>query len=131
MHCNSINILLVEDSVEIQESLTHGVEASGNMRVTGVADSADTAIRLIDSGHIDAAIIDLNLKGSTGLAVLAHLAKIGNPNNILRMVLTNHPTPVFRTHCERLGTDYFLDKSLEFEIAIAILEEFARSKKAT
>jgi DNA-binding NarL/FixJ family response regulator len=125
-----INILLIEDSPEIREVLGQSVVASGNMRLIGTADSAEAAIRLIDAGNIDAAVIDLDLRGSSGLAVLAYLARIGNPDRILRVVLTNHATPVFRNRCNSLGADHFLDKSLEFDSAIAILEDFAQSKKS-
>jgi DNA-binding NarL/FixJ family response regulator len=68
-----INILLIEDSPEIREVLGQSVVASGNMRLIGTADSAEAAIRLIDVGNIDAAVIDLDLRGSSGLAVLAYL----------------------------------------------------------
>lgn len=120
-----LNVLLIEDSAEIRETLTQNIEASGTMAVVAFADNSTDAIRIIDSGDIDAAVIDLYLKAGSGLLVLAHLARTGNPGRILRLVLTNRATPVFRRSCERLGIDHFLDKSLEFDRAIDLLEEFA------
>ena len=123
-----LNILLVEDSAEIRETLTQSVEASGRMKISGIADNSNDAIRIIDSENIDAAIIDLHLAEGSGLLVLAHLTRSGNPSRILRIVLTNHTAPPFRRTCERLGMDYFLDKSLEFDRAIELLEEFAAQR---
>ena len=120
-----LNILLIEDSVAIREALTQCIEASGSMTVRAVADNSDDAIRAIEGGGIDAAIIDLHLRDGSGLLVLSHLARSGNPQHILKIVLTSHVTPIFRRSCERLGADYFLDKSLEFERAIELLEEHA------
>jgi DNA-binding NarL/FixJ family response regulator len=120
-----LNILLIEDSAEIRDALTQSVEASGAMTISGVAETAEEAIRIINGGGIDAAIIDLHLKEGSGLLVLSYLAKTGNPAGILRIVLTNHTTPPFRRTCERLGVDHFLDKSLEFDRAIELLEEYA------
>ena len=121
-----LHILLIEDSAEIREALTQSIEASGTMSISGVADNARDAIRMIEGGGVDAAIIDLHLKEEgSGLLVLSHLAKTGNPAGILRIVLTNHTTPPFRRTCERLGVDHFLDKSLEFDRAIELLEEYA------
>ena len=121
-----LHILLIEDSAEIREALTQSIEASGTMSISGVADNARDAIRMIEGGDVDAAIIDLHLKEEgSGLLVLSHLAKTGNPAGILRIVLTNHTTPPFRRTCERLGVEHFLDKSLEFDRAIELLEEYA------
>lgn len=122
---SQLKILLIEDSAEIREALTQSVEASGAMAIVGVADNAADAIEIIDGKAIDAAIIDLHLREGSGLLVLAHLAKTGNPGHILRIVLTNHTTPAFRRTCERLGVDHFLDKSLEFDRAIELLEQYA------
>ena len=125
-----LHILLIEDSVEIREALTQSIEASGTLTISGVADNARDAIRIIDGGGVDAAIIDLHLKEEgSGLLVLSHLAKTGNPTGILRIVLTNHTTPPFRRTCERLGVDHFLDKSLEFDRAIDLLEQYAARRR--
>ena len=123
-----LNILLIEDSAEIREALTQSMEASGAMKVSGIADNSNEAIRLIDCGGIDAAVIDLHLREGSGLLVLSHLARSGNPARILRIVLTNHTGPPFRRTCERLGVDHFLDKSLEFDRAIELLEQFAAER---
>lgn len=120
-----LNVLLIEDSAELRETLTQSIEASGALTLKGTADNSDDAIRMLDSGTIDAAVIDLHLREGSGLLVLAHLARNGNPHNVLRIVLTNHVTPMFRRSCERLGLDHFLDKSLEFDRAIELLEEYA------
>ena len=124
-----LNVLLIEDSAEIRETLTQSIEASGNMAVTGFADNSAEAIRIIEQGGVGAAVIDLHLKEGSGLLVLAHLSRTGNPGQILRMVLTNHASPIFRRSCERFGIDHFLDKSLEFDRAIELLEEYAARRR--
>jgi DNA-binding NarL/FixJ family response regulator len=94
--------------------------------VSGYSDNAVGAIEALNNdAEIDAVVIDLHLREGSGLEVLAHLAKTGNPRHILRVVLTNHTAPMFRRACEKLGTEYFLDKSLEFERAVEILAEHA------
>lgn len=123
-----LKILLIEDSAEIREALTQSVEASGSMVVVGVADNAADAIRIIDSTAIDAVIIDLHLREGSGFLVLAHLARKEDSARVLRIVLTNHTTAPFRRSCERLGVDHFLDKSLEFDHAIELLEQYAGAR---
>ncbi|OYT90342.1 MAG: hypothetical protein CFE43_18740 [Burkholderiales bacterium PBB3] len=121
----SLSVLLIEDSVEIRDALIQSIEGSGALAVNGAVDNAQEAIALLDQGRIEAAVIDLNLRKGSGLQVLAHLKQAGNPQKILRIVLSNHTTPAFKRICTDLGADYVLDKSLEFDYAIALLEKHA------
>jgi len=120
-----LRIFLIEDSAEIRETLTQTLESSGRMRVTGHVDNAADAITALDSEEIDAVVIDLHLRAGSGLEVLTHLARVDNPKKILRLVLTNHASPMIRRACEKLGAEYFLDKSMEFERAVEVLSEYA------
>lgn len=120
-----LSILLIEDSVEIRDALIQSIEGSGALAVTGAVDNSGDAIALLDEGAIEAAVIDLHLRTGSGLQVLAHLKQAGNPKNIFRIVLSNHTTPAFKRICTDLGADYVLDKSLEFDHAIALLEKHA------
>ena len=123
-----LNILLIEDSPAIRESFAQRIEASSNLVVCDWADTSDEAIRLLDQGNIDAVIVDLNLRHGTGMLVLQHLQHLGSPKNVLRIVLTTHATSAFRRMCARLGSEYFLDKSFEFDRAIEILESHAKQR---
>lgn len=125
-----LNVLLIEDSVEIREALIQSIEGSGVLTVRSTTDNSQEAITLLDQGGIEAAVIDLNLRKGSGLQVLAHLQKTGNPQNILRIVLSNHTTPVFKRICTEFGADHVLDKSLQFDSAIALLEKYALSRQA-
>lgn len=125
----ALQIFLIEDSAEIREALTQTLESSGRMVVAGYADNAADAITALDSQAIDAVVIDLHLREGSGLQVLAHLAESGNPRQILRVVLTNHNAPMFRRATEKLGAEYFLDKSMEFERAVEVLSNHANGLK--
>ena len=120
-----LRILLIEDSVEIRDAFIQSIEGSGALVVSGTADSAQEAIAVLKKGAVDAAVIDLHLRASSGLQVLTHLQQAGNPESVFRIVLSNHTTPAFKRICMDLGADYVLDKSLEFDYAIALLEEHA------
>jgi len=41
--------------------------------------------------------------------------------------MTNHASPTFRRESLKLGADYFIDKSIEFERIPAILDAAAKS----
>jgi DNA-binding NarL/FixJ family response regulator len=118
----SLKIFLVEDSPDIRESIEQTLQSEGNMTVVGYADDAPKAIQALQTIDVDAVIVDLNLRIGSGLQVLSHLHRNGNPKSILRIVLTNHASPIFKRTCEDLGAEYFFDKSLEFDRAIEVLK---------
>jgi DNA-binding response OmpR family regulator len=59
---NPRNILIVEDEPLISMLLEDFVDAL-DKQVAGTADNVATALALIDEGGIDAAILDVNLRG--------------------------------------------------------------------
>jgi DNA-binding LytR/AlgR family response regulator len=68
------NILIIEDDVEIAESLAEMLEILGH-NVTASADSYDSAIKSLEKETIDLALVDIQLKGEkTGIDVAERLA---------------------------------------------------------
>ncbi len=123
-----LSVLLIEDSIEIQNALIQSIEGSGALAVNSTVDNSQEAIALLEQGAIEAAVIDLQLRAGSGLQVLAHLKQSGNPQNVFRIVLSNNTTPAFKRICTGLGAEHVLDKSLEFDKAIALLEQHALSR---
>ena len=123
-----LSVLLIEDSIEIQNALIQSIEGSGALAVNSTVDNSQEAIALLEQGAIEAAVIDLQLRAGSGLQVLSHLKQSGNPQNVFRIVLSNNTTPAFKRICTGLGAEHVLDKSLEFDKAIALLEQHALSR---
>jgi len=74
----SARILLVEDEFLIAMDVRMQLEAAG-YAVVGPAASADQALDLLGAGPVDAAVLDMNLRGSTSLPVAERLAAAGTP----------------------------------------------------
>ncbi len=65
------SILVVEDDADIR-SLTVSILERAGASVTGAASAAE-AITCLEQGHFDAVVLDWNLAGDTGGALLARL----------------------------------------------------------
>lgn len=129
---------LVEDSPVIRESLIATLEELAPVRVVGFADDENSAQRWLAANEVDLVIVDLFLKGGSGLGVLraaqdaAHAQHGGGPGNgragVARrhVVLSNYATPAMRERCLALGADGVFDKSTEIDALIAYCQNLAQ-----
>jgi DNA-binding NarL/FixJ family response regulator len=115
---NPLRAFIVEDSPVIRESLIAMLEEMTPMRVVGTAEDEATAVRsLTDSTKpVDIAIIDVFLRGGSGLGVLKALRDAGT--DVERVVLTNYATAEMRRHCLALGAARVFDKSGDIDALV-------------
>ncbi|MGY4831380.1 response regulator [Sphaerotilaceae bacterium SBD11-9] len=113
---HTIRTFIVEDSAVIRESLIDLLEESAPVEVVGTAEDEFTARDWIDQGGqaCDLVIVDIYLKGGSGLGILK--AAAGVFNRLAKwVVFSNHATPEMRTRCLELGADCVFDKSNEID----------------
>ncbi len=110
-----IRILLIEDSVLLQERLTEMLTQRGVMRVTGTAATEREARERIDSGVYDVLLVDVELREGSGIGAITHARAHYTSRQPLIIVLTNYPLPAVRTRCLAAGADHFLDKMRQFQ----------------
>ena len=125
-----LKVLLIEDSAVIRESLAEALGSTGMLQVTGVAETADDAVRTLKEDSFDAVIVDIQLRRGSGMDVLSYLHQAGLLSQLMAIVLTNYALATYRKRCQQLGVQYFFDKSLEFDRVIEVLDEFATSRQA-
>ena len=82
------------------------------VQVVGQATTASIAIAKIRALAPDVAIIDLALENGTGFDVIRALGEDDDSRPVV-VVLSNFATQRYREEAERLGADYFFDKSTE------------------
>jgi DNA-binding NarL/FixJ family response regulator len=114
-----VKTYILEDSPIILQNLVAALEELTPVQVIGSAADEASAVRwLLDPGNeCDLVVIDIFLKGGSGLGVLAKAAQAGLPGK--RVVLTNYATHDMRQTCRSLGADRVFDKSSEVDELIA------------
>jgi DNA-binding NarL/FixJ family response regulator len=125
MQANALKTYLVEDSAIVRDNLTELLEESAPVRVVGSAADELTAMKWVNDGShdCDLVIVDIYLKGGSGLGVLREGAGIANPAKWV--VLSNHTTQEMRDRCIELGADRVFDKSNEIEQLVRYCKELA------
>jgi DNA-binding NarL/FixJ family response regulator len=110
-----LRALIVEDHPVVLESLQGLLEDVAAVDVVGTAAGESEACEWMDSRTqaCDVAIVDVFLKGGSGLGVLEHIAGYERPPE--RVVLTNYATAGMKSRCRQLGALEVFDKSTEIE----------------
>jgi DNA-binding NarL/FixJ family response regulator len=109
---------LVEDSPVIRQGLIATLEELSDVKVVGTAEDETTAVSWLSqtSNRVDLVIIDIFLKGGSGLGVLRRVNALALGCNLV--VLTNYATADMRRKCLELGAGRVFDKSNEIDALI-------------
>jgi DNA-binding NarL/FixJ family response regulator len=109
---------LVEDNPTIRENLISTLEELAPVKTIGTAESEEEGANwLMDhQNQWDLAIVDLFLKGGSGLGVLE--ACRGRRRLQKMVVFSNYATREMRARCAQLGVDAVFDKSTEIEALV-------------
>ena len=121
---------IVEDSPVIRENLVATLEELAPVSVVGTSEDEAGAMAWLGSpGHVvDLVIIDIFLKGGSGLGVLRATQAL--PLTARRVVLSNYATADMRQRCLQLGADRVFDKSSDIDALILYCQQLAADESA-
>ena len=120
-----LKTFLVEDSPMIRENLIAALEELAPVEVIGTAEDENSAVDWLTRSlpSCDLVIIDIFLKGGSGLGVLRAAHELAQPMTLV--VLSNYATADMRRRCEALGASRVFDKSNEIDALIHFCEQLA------
>jgi len=108
---DALKVIIADDAEALRARLSERLSALDGVTVVGQAGDVAEAVRLFDALGPDAAIIDVQMPGGSGMDVLRHIK--GSRPDVVVMMLTNIPYPHYRAASLKAGADYFLDKSAD------------------
>jgi len=125
MQQKDISILMVDDNPSF---ITRMANLFGELNKSIFIHSAgnyDEALKQLDSRKHDTVLLDINLPGRSGIALLK---KIKERNcNCKVIMLSNCSADYYRKQCKKLGAMHFLDKTTDFDIVPSIVADAALS----
>jgi DNA-binding NarL/FixJ family response regulator len=114
-----MNVLLVEDSRRLRQSIVELLSDYENIHIDDVATTKDEATALLDEKQYDLIIADIELAQGNGLDVIRHTQESHYPfKSPVTLVLTNHTNAMYKHIAKKLNVNYYYDKSMDFEAAI-------------
>ena len=103
-----IKVLLVEDHPLFRDQLTQLINRDLGMVVCGEADNIEQALTIIEKQRPDIAIVDITLRGSSGLELVKNL-KVRDIN-IPVLVLSMHDESIYGERALRAGARGYITK---------------------
>ena len=119
------SVLVAEDEERARMALCALLEEEG-YAVTAAPDGAE-AVRLLEAGAFDAAVLDLRMPGTNGLEILRRLRNQENPPTVLLM--TAYGSSGAAIEAMALGAFDYLTKPLNFEELRIQLERAVESRR--
>lgn len=101
-----LKILVVDDDASIRELLSHQLRHQGRRVI--VASDGRMAVELFRRERPDITILDLNMPGLDGIAVLKHIRAIDPAATV--MIFTGSGTEAAEAQARELGVTEFLRK---------------------
>jgi len=116
-----LKVLLIDDTAIILQRLQAILSELKQVSRTEAVLSAEAALVIMDGYEPDVMVLDINMPGMSGIEMLKQMSvtKVMKPVIIM---LTNNTFAGYRDECMRLGADYFLDKSRDFQMITSIVE---------
>lgn len=118
---------IIEDNTVLLDLLTGMLEGIQGVEVVGHGASEADALALMRATQPRLVIVDLELRGSSGLGVLAALQKAPDEYGApVAVVYSNHAHPIVQARCLALGAKAFFDKSFQMEDLLDFIQNAAR-----
>ena len=104
-----LRVVLVEDHPLFREQLAHLINKESDMTVSGETDNIADALRLLESEPTDIVIVDLTLKGPSGLELIKDLK--ARRIDIPVLVLSMHDELLYAERVLRAGARGYITKN--------------------
>ena len=115
-----IKILHVDDSQAVVMYTKKMLTGILSIEMIESAGTISEAKNHMNSKEVNIAILDINLPDGNGLSLLRWIKECYP--DVLIIMLTSDLSAFYREYVKKLGVDYCLDKSMEFEEIIRIIE---------
>lgn len=106
-------IVLVDDHPVFREGLAQIVDAEKDLKVSGEAGDAASALKLITRLEPDLALVDISLPGESGLKLIKRLRAMNCETKIL--VVSMHDEALYANRALRAGADGYIMKQEDTE----------------
>ncbi len=125
---DSISILIIDDHPLFRKGLADLIGMDPELRLIGEAPSGEEGLKLAETLQPELILLDLNMKGMSGLDTLEALKKTDLESYVVMLTVSNNESDV--TAALRLGADGYLLKDMEPEHVLEQIQVAASGRLA-
>jgi DNA-binding NarL/FixJ family response regulator len=118
-----ISVVIIEDHRMFREQLVHLINKADDMKVCGHADNIRDGLALIKRTQPDIAIVDITLRGSSGLELLKDLRAHGMA--VPTLVLSMHDESLYAERALRAGAKGYVTKHEASESVLRAIRQIS------
>lgn len=122
-----VKVLLLDDHAIVRTGYQRLIDAEPDLRVVAQAATADEAYARLQEGHIDVAVVDMSLRGASGIEAIRRL--LARQPQLRVMVLSMHDSPGYVTQAIRAGALGYLSKSSEPAAMLDAIRQVAAGQR--
>jgi DNA-binding NarL/FixJ family response regulator len=119
-------VLLVEDHAMFRERLAHLIAEDFGMSICGETDNIRDALELVHTTQPDLALVDITLKGSSGLEFLKDLKAHGIPLRVL--ILSMHEETLYAERVLAAGAKGYITKHENSQTLLGAMRQVLADK---
>ncbi|MDX5409547.1 MAG: response regulator transcription factor [Thauera sp.] len=107
----TIRILLLDDHAVVRNGYRRLLDAEPGFEVVAEAATGDEAYACLQRGGVDVAVVDISLRGSSGIEAIRRM--LARTPDLRVLVLSMHDNPGYVTQAMRAGAVGYLTKNCE------------------
>jgi DNA-binding NarL/FixJ family response regulator len=127
MNVDTIKVLLVDDHTVVRNGVRLMLSSASEIRVTGEAETAQDALRLVREQDFDVALVDIALPGKNGLELLKSL-RVAQPK-LAVLILSTYSEEIYAIRALKLGAAGYLTKDSPTATLVAAVRKAAAGGK--
>lgn len=126
-----IKVLIVDNNVELCQTLSEFLGAQHDLEVVGVAYNGEEALQRLQEIEVDVVLLDITMPHLDGLAVMERMRRL-SLNKIPRViVLTALSRDDLVKRFTELGADYFIVKPFDLDILVKRIRQFGAQQSGS
>lgn len=123
---HEFQVVIVEDSHMFAQRLRAALGEIPQLEIVGSAETPSEAIETIGAQKPDLVLMDINLRGGSGIDVLRAIKDGGFPG--VALMMTSQPSEPIRTACLQLKAAELFDKAEPEELLAAVTELASKTR---
>ena len=118
-----MRVFVIDDSPLVRRRLEQMLTDIPGLCMVGQMDRIAGTVEAIQAAKPDLVILDIQFPDGSGIDILEQLKS--SELSMVKIMLTEFPNSLYRQRCLDAGAHYFLDKTMEFERVVEVINSLA------